>query len=118
MQPSGAIRGITLKRVKMKIWFAPILATALVSTVAAQDVKEFLGRWDMTVTPATGKPYPQWMELTDKDGKIEGRFQPRAAHGVQSQAPTSSRASLPSRWAKGRRARRLAGCSPLQAQGS
>ena len=77
MQPRGAIRGITLKRVKTKIWFAPILATALVSTVAAQDVKTFLGRWDMTVTPATGKPYPQWMELTDKDGKIEGRFQPR-----------------------------------------
>jgi len=77
MQPRGAIRGITLKRVKTKIWFAPILATALVSTVAAQDVKTFLGRWDMTVTPATGKPYPQWIELTENGGKIEGRVQPR-----------------------------------------
>jgi hypothetical protein len=61
----------------MKIWLVPILVTALVSTVAAQDVKEFLGRWDMTVTPATGQPYPQWMELTDDGGKIEGRVQPK-----------------------------------------
>jgi Domain of Unknown Function (DUF1080) len=31
----------------------------------------------MTVTPAAGTPYPQWMELTEKNGKIEGRVQPR-----------------------------------------
>lgn len=61
----------------MKILFAPILATALVSSLAAQDAKEFLGRWDLTVTPATGKPYPQWMELTESGGRIEGRVQPR-----------------------------------------
>jgi hypothetical protein len=63
--------------VNIKILLLPILATALASTVAAQDAKEYLGRWDMTVTPATGTPYPQWMELTDKGGKIEGRVQPR-----------------------------------------
>lgn len=68
---------VTLKRMKTKILFAPLLAAALVSTVAAQDVKEFLGRWDMTVTPATGTPYPQWMELTESGGKIEGKVQPR-----------------------------------------
>lgn len=62
---------------KIKILFASILAIALVATASAQDVKEFLGRWDMTVTPATGDPYPQWMELTDNGGKIEGRVQPR-----------------------------------------
>ncbi|MEG9435697.1 DUF1080 domain-containing protein [Edaphobacter sp. HDX4] len=62
---------------KTKIMFAVILATAITSTVAAQDAKKFLGRWDMTVTPATGKPYPQWMELTENGGKIEGRVQPR-----------------------------------------
>ena len=61
----------------MRILLIPVLATALASTIAAQDVKQFLGRWDMTVTPATGKPYPQWMELTDTGGKIEGRIQPR-----------------------------------------
>ena len=31
----------------------------------------------MTATPATGKPYPQWMELTENAGKMEGRIQPR-----------------------------------------
>ena len=68
---------VTLKRMRMKILIVPILATALALTAAAQDVKEFLGRWDMTVTPATGNPYPQWMELTENGGKIEGRVQPR-----------------------------------------
>ncbi|MBN9614274.1 MAG: hypothetical protein BGO25_13895 [Acidobacteriales bacterium 59-55] len=61
----------------MKIWLVPILVTALASTVAAQDVKSFLGRWDLTATPATGNPYPQWMELTDNGGRIEGRLQPK-----------------------------------------
>lgn len=68
---------VTLKPMRMKILFAPILATALVSTAAAQDVKEFLGRWDMTVTPVTGKSYPQWMELSESGGKIEGKVQPK-----------------------------------------
>jgi hypothetical protein len=72
-----------------KIFFAPIfvamLAVALPSTASAQNVKDFLGRWDMTVTPATGKPYPQWIELTDNGGIIEGRVQPRggAWHPIQ-----------------------------------
>ena len=44
---------------------------------SAQDAKVFLGRWDMTATPATGTPYPQWMELLEKNGKVEGRVQPR-----------------------------------------
>src|SRR5215475_4045901 len=43
----------------------------------AQNAKPFLGRWDITLTPATGSPYPGWMEVTEKDGKIEGRYQPR-----------------------------------------
>jgi len=61
----------------MKILFASILTIALASTAFAQDTKAFLGRWDMTVKPATGSPYPQWMELTDDGGKIDGRVQPR-----------------------------------------
>ena len=69
--------GVTLKRVTIKTLCLSILATSLAATAAAQDVKEFLGRWDMTITPATGRPYPQWMELTDNGGKIEGRVQPR-----------------------------------------
>src|SRR5262245_56272943 len=53
------------------------LAAALSCAAMAQDAKPFLGRWDMNVTPASGTPYPQWMELVEKDGKIEGRVQPR-----------------------------------------
>jgi hypothetical protein len=52
-------------------------ATVLPWTAPAQNAKPFLGRWDMTVTPATGSPYAQWMELTETGGKIEGRVQPR-----------------------------------------
>jgi hypothetical protein len=52
-------------------------AAVLPWIAAAQDTKTFLGRWDMTVTPANGASYPQWMELVDKNGKIEGRVQPR-----------------------------------------
>jgi hypothetical protein len=61
----------------MKMLLIPVLATTLASAAAAQDVKEFLGRWDMIATPSTGQPYPQWMELTENGGKIEGRVQPR-----------------------------------------
>ncbi len=60
-----------------KILWMSIVATALTSTVAAQEAKEFLGRWDLTVTPAGSEPYPQWLELTESGGKIEGRVQPR-----------------------------------------
>ncbi|MGI4853223.1 MAG: 3-keto-disaccharide hydrolase [Janthinobacterium lividum] len=62
---------------KIKTFSAPLLAFALASTLAAQSTKAFLGRWDLVATPATGTPYPQWMELTDNGGKIEGRIQPR-----------------------------------------
>lgn len=62
----------------MKHFFSVVVMGAvLAGAAAAQDVKTFLGRWDMTVTPASGNPYPQWMELVEKDGKIEGRVQPR-----------------------------------------
>ena len=65
----------------MKALLGSILVTALASpltpTAAAQSTSEFLGRWDMTATPATGKPYPQWLELTDNGGTIAGRVQPR-----------------------------------------
>jgi hypothetical protein len=54
-----------------------LTASVLPITAAAQDAKAFLGRWDMTVTPATGAPYAQWMELKESSGKIEGRVQPR-----------------------------------------
>ncbi len=60
-----------------EILLLAVIAAILPATLTAQDAKSFLGRWDMTATPATGNPYPQWMELTDNNGKIEGRVQPR-----------------------------------------
>ena len=60
-----------------KILAVAAIAAILPWTVTAQDAKAFLGRWDMVATPASGKAYPQWMELIEKDGKIEGRVQPR-----------------------------------------
>jgi hypothetical protein len=53
------------------------LAAALPWTAGAQDAKAFLGRWDLNLTQADGSSYPQWMELSEKDGKLEGRLQPR-----------------------------------------
>lgn len=53
------------------------LTVALTFAASAQSAKAFLGRWDFTVTPSMGSAYPQWMELTEKNGKIEGRLQPR-----------------------------------------
>ena len=48
------------------------IALVVVSLAVAQDAKTYLGRWDVTVTPAAENPYPQWMELLEKQGKIEG----------------------------------------------
>jgi hypothetical protein len=61
----------------MKKYFVlPLLLGALAASASAQK-SPYVGRWDLTVTPQTGSPYPQWMEITEKDGKLEGRFQPR-----------------------------------------
>jgi len=64
-----------------KIVFASLFVSLCVSAFApaalAQDAKAFLGRWDLTTTPATGNPFPQFLELTDNGGKLGGRVQPR-----------------------------------------
>ena len=60
-----------------KLLLFAVATAALPFMASAQDAKVFLGRWDMTATPATGAPYPQWMELLEKNGKVEGRVQPR-----------------------------------------
>ncbi|MEZ5355732.1 MAG: DUF1080 domain-containing protein [Bryobacteraceae bacterium] len=60
-----------------RLLVAAAIAASLSQAAPAQDAKAFLGRWDMTVTPATGAPYPQWMELVENNGRIEGRVQPR-----------------------------------------
>src|SRR4051794_37882209 len=73
-RPAGGLHRQRAKLIQMTKFFAAIL---LVLPLAAQDAKPFLGRWDVTVTPATGTPYPQWLEVVEKAGKIEGRIQPR-----------------------------------------
>jgi hypothetical protein len=59
-----------------KSCFLPVLLAALAVSASAQK-SPYAGRWDLTVTPQTGNPFPQWMEITEKDGKLDGRFQPR-----------------------------------------
>jgi Domain of Unknown Function (DUF1080) len=49
---------------------------ALVLPAFAQGGNGFVGRWDLTLTSSRGS-WPQWMEIVEKDGKLEGRIQPR-----------------------------------------
>lgn len=52
------------------------LLFALTLPVFAQAEKTFVGRWDLTLTSPRGS-WPQWMEIVEKDGKLDGRIQPR-----------------------------------------
>jgi hypothetical protein len=57
----------------MKRFAIFLIAGALAVPAFAQNAsKPFLGRWDLTVTNGT-RTWPQWMEVVEKDGKIEGR---------------------------------------------
>jgi hypothetical protein len=56
--------------------FAFVLATALALPALPQAKNPFVGRWDLTLTGPRGT-WPQWMELVEKDGKLDGRIQPR-----------------------------------------
>ncbi|SPE43046.1 conserved exported hypothetical protein [Candidatus Sulfopaludibacter sp. SbA3] len=53
-----------------------LAAGALVIPAFGQSAKPFLGRWDFTVTNGA-RTWPQWMELIEKDGKLDGRIQPQ-----------------------------------------
>jgi hypothetical protein len=46
----------------------------------AAMTKELLGRWDVTVH--NGESYPLWFELSENEGKIVGRIQPREGHAI------------------------------------
>ena len=59
-----------------KLNFAPILISVFLAPAFAQH-SPFAGRWDLTVQPQTGSSYPQWLEIVEKDGALEGRYQPR-----------------------------------------
>src|ERR1019366_9627439 len=78
----------------MKTFYVlPILLAALATSASAQK-SPYAGRWDLTVTPQTGSPFPQWMEITEKDGKLEGRFQPRGGAWGPPGAPQGGRGHL------------------------
>jgi hypothetical protein len=51
-----------------------ILAVGLPAFPQAKN--PFLGRWDLNLTSPRGA-WPQWMEIVEKDGKLDGRVQPR-----------------------------------------
>ncbi len=62
-------------RVK-RLSFLLAVAAAIAIPAQAQNKNPFLGRWDLTLT-GPNSSWPQWMELVEKDGKIDGRIQPR-----------------------------------------
>ena len=49
--------------------FLPVFA----STGEAQKASPIIGRWDLTVQ-GTDAPYTSWLEVTDAEGKLQGRF--------------------------------------------
>jgi hypothetical protein len=51
-----------------------LLLTALPAFSQANNA--FIGRWDLNLTSPRGS-WPQWMEIVEKDGKLDGRIQPR-----------------------------------------
>ena len=66
--------------------FSTLLLLASISSVPALSQNNpFIGRWDITVSSANGS-YPDWMEVTDKNGKLDARVQPRggSVHPVAS----------------------------------
>ncbi len=61
-----------------------LLPFFLIPALSMKESSPFSGRWDITVTPPTGTPYPDWMEVIEKDGKFDIRVQPRSGsvHGI------------------------------------
>jgi hypothetical protein len=59
-----------------KLCLAVLLGTSLLIPAQSQDAKNFVGRWDLTLKGPNGT-YPDWLEIVEKDGKLNGRFQPR-----------------------------------------
>jgi hypothetical protein len=50
-----------------------LLPTAPPSRGSAPGQPPVLGRWDLTVHGSSGD-YPSWLEVTEKDGQLVGRF--------------------------------------------
>jgi hypothetical protein len=66
-------------KIMTRLLFAGFVAASLVPMwmpARAQSRSPFAGRWDIVVT-AGNQTYPDWMELTEKDGAPQVRVQPR-----------------------------------------
>jgi len=55
-----------------------VFSILLIPASAQKAGSPFAGRWDMTVTPQDGQPFPDWMEVVDHGGNFEVRVQPRS----------------------------------------
>jgi hypothetical protein len=66
---------------KHLLWL-PLAGAIIVTFGLAQNAKNpFLGRWDITVTTPRAT-YPDWIEVSEKDGKLAAHVQPRAGGAV------------------------------------
>src|ERR1700730_3377634 len=70
-------------------------ALIVASILLSKGDNPFLGRWDLTVTTPSAT-YPGWLEVVEKDGKLQGRYQPRSGsvRPVSSVAVEGSRLTL------------------------
>src|SRR5579864_7884914 len=59
-----------------QLYAALAVAVMLIGPAGSQTKNPFLGRWDLVVTSPRGTAN-QWMEIVEKDGKLDGRIQPR-----------------------------------------
>ncbi len=61
-----------------------LAALLLIPAMPGKEGSPFAGRWDITVTPQSAAPFPDWLEVVEKDGTFNVRVQPRSGsvHGV------------------------------------
>jgi hypothetical protein len=57
----------------LRIAFLLLFTSLLTSLSFSQDLKSYLGRWDLTLKSAD-KEYPSWLELTDSGGKLSAQM--------------------------------------------
>lgn len=56
-----------------RIAFLLLFTSLLTSLSFSQDIKPYLGRWDLTLKSAD-KEYPSWLELTESSGKLSAQM--------------------------------------------
>lgn len=59
-----------------------ILPLLLVMACVTTGGPNVIGRWDLTMRPVEGNPYPSWFEVILVDGGLNGRFQGGGGHAT------------------------------------